>query len=180
MNINEIQILNTNLIEPKRRGKPPKNKQVDNDLNIIEVKKEKKIKEIKVKKNIEIVKNPSQSIIKVKSDSKENNSMDDALENDKVFLWGLNQIDSILLKIYEKDYLDKKLKLNLKSDQENNKNNKNNQDNQSKIIRTNDKEFNPHSTYTPYDYNFLNLEYERIENELNQMVNLDGCSHDFV
>ena len=65
-----INIINT----PKKRGRPPKNKQnniIDDNVENIN-KKENKIKEIKVKKNIEIIKNPKQPIIKIKSDKKEN------------------------------------------------------------------------------------------------------------
>ena len=157
-----INIINT----PKKRGRPPKNKQnniIDDNVENIN-KKENKIKEIKVKKNIEIIKNPKQPIIKIKSDKKENKSMKDALEDKEVLLWGLNQIDSILLKPYEKDYLSNK-----------NENSKKHNDEKKTIVivKTKDKEFNPDSTYTAYDYDFLNKEYDRIDKELSQMVNLD-------
>lgn len=116
---------------------------------------------IKIKKNIELVKTCKQTIIKIKSNTNDNKikSMDTALENDEVLLWGLNQIDSILLGIYENNYI------------RNKKNNKN----QTQILtKTTDTEFNPNSNYSVLDLDFLNNEYERIDNELSNLSNLDN------
>lgn len=177
MESDEVKSSNTNITSiVKKRGRPPKNiiNNITNDDNnqndnIENIKKDKlkKPKEIKVKKNIEIIKNPKQNIIKIKSDKKENKSMKDALEDNEVMLWGLNQIDSILLKPYIKDYLSNK------KDKNNDILKINNDEKKTVIIKTQDKEFNPNSTYTVYDYDFLNKEYERIDKELSQMVNLD-------
>lgn len=115
--------------------------------------------EIKIKKNLEIFKKPKQQIIKVKSNEHEKKSMRDLFEAKQVLLWGLNKVDSIMLNLYEKDFSKKTDKLK--------------KEDKITIIKvktkTTDTEYNPDSSYSIYDIEFLNKEYERIENELSNM-----------
>ena len=72
-----------------------------------------KLSECVVKKNIEIIKNTKPKIISIKKDTFDKMSMEESLQNNKVLLWGINTIDSILLKKYENNINLKKKKITL-------------------------------------------------------------------
>lgn len=146
---------NSNLMPLKKRGRPPKNN------NIIIIENNVITKEIKVKKNIEIIKNPKPKKLKIKSNTIDKKSMEDSIKDDEVNLWGLNQIDSLLLEPYEKKYTKDKLsKINNTITNINTK--------------TTDKKYNPNSKYLLCDLDFLKKEKERIENDINQMKVYDN------
>jgi hypothetical protein len=121
----------------------------------------------KVKKNINIFKKDKTVKIKLSSKEPKKKSMDDALKSNEVLLWGLNRIDSILLskypnkknnynkKINNQEIINKKIKL------------------LDEIQKTLDTEYNPFHTYNICDLDFLNLEYDRIENKISQMLDLN-------
>lgn len=121
----------------------------------------------KVKKNINIFKKDKTVKIKLSSKEPKKKSMEDALKLNEVLLWGLNRIDSILLSKYpnKKNNYDKKM------------NGEEAIDNKIKPIdeiqKTLDTEYNPSHTYNICDLDFLNLEYDRIENKISQMLDLN-------
>lgn len=122
----------------------------------------------KVKKNINIFK--KDKFIKIKSSIQPiKKSMIDALKLNEVNLWGFNSIDSILLGLYEKN---KKTNNNMYINDiyDNYINNKNNE------IKTLDTEFNPNNHYNICDLDFLNNEYNSIENKINK---LDDSSEEY-
>lgn len=171
--------MSDNIIK-KKRGRPSKN----NAEN-----KEKKSTVI-IKKNIEIFKKEKIKcpVIKVKSNIEEKGlvknsvgkSMEESLKTKEVMLWGLNSVDDIILKLYEKDFLkssqcqnqnliDENSNQVLLSDSDINPNPNNpnpNNPNLNSNAKTTDTIFNPSHDYGPQDINFLNQEYVRIENEL--------------
>lgn len=120
-------------------------------------------KTIKVKKNITIFKKKNDNkIINIKPIQKvEKKSMDDALEKNEVNLWGLNIIDSILLKKYDHNQIINKKKSDIVNGVDN------------ILQKTKDLEFDPEHTYTWIDLDFLNKEYDRIEKRLEQMIELN-------
>ena len=133
-------------------------------------------KKIKIKKNIEILKKESKPIIKVKSNINETGlvkksigkSMDDAFKANEVMLWGLNSVDSIILELYEKDFVNK-IKKSKKDEGLNEKINSNN-NNTLNENGDNDEQkyFEPFRTYEFKDMDFLNKEYERVDEKLIQ------------
>lgn len=92
---------------------------------------------IKIKKNIVNSDNGKKKL----NLKKKSYSMKEALEKNEVLLWGLNKIDSIILNIYEIDYIKKRKK--------------------------NINKFNPNNIYTIDDIEFLNQQNNLIENKLN-------------
>lgn len=130
---------------------------VPKDLNDLENQKI-----TKIKKNINIFK--KDKIIKIKITSKEpkKKSMEEALKSNEVLLWGLNCIDSILLNKYQ----------NIKKKESEKKTENNNLNKVKHIEKTQDTEYNPSNTYNICDLEFLNLEYDRIENKICQMDDL--------
>ena len=121
-------------------------------------------KKIKVKKNINIFKKDKTVKIKLTSKEPKKKSMEDALKSNEVLLWGLNRIDSILLAKYPNN---KKIFLNKKTNEHETLDNKIKQIGE--IQKTLDTEYNPSHTYNICDLDFLNLEYDRIENKLSQI-----------
>lgn len=122
----------------------------------------------KVKKNINIFKKDKTIKIKLTSKEPKKKSMEDALKSNEVSLWGFNGVDSILLSKYpynKKNNIDKKM------------NEQEIIDNKIKQIeeiqKTLDTEYNPSHTYNTCDLDFLNLEYDRIENKISQMLDLN-------
>lgn len=114
------------------------------------------IKKIIPKKNIKITSN--KSIIKIKSNEEENLSMEDSFKLNKVLLWGLNKVDSIILEINEKQNLKKSI-ISTKSIKSN------------KILtKTNDTEYDPSHIYNTCDIDFLNKEYQKIEIKISKMT----------
>lgn len=115
-----------------------------------------KKKNSKVKKNINIFKKDKTIKIKLKSKEPKKKSMEESLKSNEVLLWGINRIDSILLNKYE-----------------NNKNLDKIDNTKVEIIeKTQDTEYNPLNTYNICDLDFLNLEFDRIENKISQMKDL--------
>ena len=122
----------------------------------------------KVKKNINIFKKVKIVKIKLTSNEPKKKSMEDALKSNEVLLWGFNRIDSILLDKYP----------NVKNNNHIRKINEQNlSNNEIKAIKetqkTLDTEYNPSNTYNICDLDFLNLEYNRIENKISQMFDLN-------
>jgi len=125
-------------------------------------------KKNKVKKNINIFKKDKTIKKKLASNEPKKKSMEEALESKEVLLWGTNQIDSILLAKYpnnKKNNIDEKMN---KSETLDNKIKQ-----IGKIQKTLDTEYNPSHTYNTCDLDFLNLEYDKIDNKFNQMVDLN-------
>ena len=131
-----------------------------------------------VKKNISIFK--KDKTIKIKSTPiPKKKSMDEAIETNEVLLWGLNKIDSILLTPYEKNYIKSKTKSAKTNTIEKNKISKTDTSNgtvninkQKYYIKTIDKEYIPSHTYNILDLDWLNEEYERIDNKINQLTDI--------
>lgn len=122
----------------------------------------------KVKKNIDIFKKDKTVKIKLTSKEPKKKSMEDALKLNEVLLWGLNRIDSILMAKYpniKKNNCDKvtnkKNVLDIKNEL------------LEEIQKTLDTEYNPSNTYNICDLDFLNLEYDRIEKKISQMLELN-------
>jgi hypothetical protein len=141
-----------------------KNKTINKTEEINEITK----KIPKVKKNINIFKKDKTIKIKLTSNEPKKKSMEDALKSNEVLLWGLNRIDSILLAKYpnnKKNNIDEKMN---KPDILDNKIKQ-----IGEIQKTLDTEYNPSHTYNICDLDFLNLEYDRIENKISQMEDLN-------
>ena len=122
-------------------------------------------KKIKVKKNIDVFKkiNP---IIKIKNDVHKKKSMVEALKDNEVLLWGLNQVDSLIIKQYEIDYKKpKSKKTNNKIEPK---------INIVQLKKTTDTEYNPEhkSKYNYLDLNFLNTEYDVVDNKISKFTDL--------
>lgn len=128
----------------------------------------------KIKKNVDILKKIN-SNVKTISNQQQNlisnqnsiaNSMIDSLKNNQVLLWGLNQIDTILLDIYEQN-------INLKPS---NKSNEHIQNNTIKNVfaKSSDNIYDPTHTYTTADLEFLNNEYTRIDIQISKMTTVDS------
>lgn len=127
-------------------------------------------KSLKVKKNITIFK--KDKIVKIKqTEIKKKKSMDEALDLGEVNLWGLNKIDSILLNDYEKKFKPEKIRKSTKLIKSNEIEEEKNKPPQ--IVKTTDTEYIPNNKYTWKDLEFLNAEYDRIEEQLSQMVDLN-------
>jgi hypothetical protein len=147
----------------------------------IQIKIDKKIS--KVKKNINIFKKDKTVKIKLSNvNTQKKKSMEDAIKQNEVLLWGLNRVDSILLGIYENNNnqnFEKIIKLKNKFDNENKFTNMTNElnnlnipNNKFKIEKTTDTEYIPENTYNICDLEFLNMEYDKIEKKINQMIDL--------
>jgi len=91
-------------------------------------------------------------IFKINSDDNNLISMEDSLKLNQVLLWGLNQVDSIILKKYEDEFI-KSFKIHKKNYYSDNK-------------ELNHSEYDPKYNYYYNNLDFLNIEYERIENKL--------------
>jgi hypothetical protein len=132
--------------------KPNKSKGLKKNISIF-----KKDKTIKIKP---ICKSISQE--KLNSQEK---SMDMAIKDNEVLLWGLNKIDSILLGLSDphKNYnkFDNKLNFSLDKDIHEIQTNK-----------TKDKEYNPDNKYNLFDLDFLNMEYDRIDKKISELTDL--------
>lgn len=108
-------------------------------------------------------------MIKINTETHKHKSMNDALKDDEVLLWGLNQVDSLILASYELNYFKqniiKKINLNEQIKMSINK----------KIIceKTNDIQYNPSNTYNHCDLQFLINEYDRIDYDLSMMKELN-------
>jgi hypothetical protein len=131
-------------------------KSIINDLSIIND------KSIKIKKNLNIFK--KDKIIKIKSNIPIKKSMIKALEDKEVLLWGINRIDSILLELYDKEYIKSKKNKSKENKSEENKLEEN---------KTIDTEYIPKNKYYICDIDFLNLEYDKIEKKIGQMIDLN-------
>ena len=119
-----------------------------------------------LKKNISIFKKDKTIKIKpiCKSISQEK-SMDMAIKDNEVLLWGLNKIDSILLgsESHNKNYIRCGNKLNDSLDKDTH---------EIQTNKTKDKEYNPDNKYIMFDLDFLNMEYERIEKKISEITDL--------
>ena len=108
-------------------------------------------------------------MIKINTETHKHKSMNDALKDDEVLLWGLNQVDSLILASYELNYFKqniiKKINLNEQIKMSINK----------KIIceKTSDIQYNPSNTYNHCDLQFLINEYDRIDYDLSMMKELN-------
>jgi hypothetical protein len=123
---------------------------------------------IKVKKNIDVLKtkNKKNQMIKVKNDIYKKKSMGEALKDNEVLLWGINQIDSVILKPYELNYKKPETK---NTDKNNSITNIENQYKKTTDI----KYFSGHKNkYNYLDLDFLNSEYERIDKEISSFTEL--------
>ena len=126
-----------------------------------------------VKKNISIFK--KDKTVKIKPNSiPQKKSMDNAIIGNEVLLWGLNRIDSILLSPYEKNYQKYKTKSVDSINTDEFKTQKNNIDLKIDNLsnKTTDKEYISTHKYDLCDLDFLNMEYDRIENKISQMTEL--------
>lgn len=90
-------------------------------------------------------------ILKINNDDNKSISMEESLKLNQVLLWGLNQVDSIILNKY-KDKILKPIKIYKKDTLD--------------TIELNHIEYNPKYNYSYNNLEFLNKEYERIENKL--------------
>lgn len=123
-----------------------------------------------VKKNITIFKKDKP--IKIKSTLvPKKKSMDEAIKANEVLLWGTNKIDSILLTPYEKNYTKSKTKSD-KSEITDSTETTTNSDEQEELIKTWDQEYIPSHKYNISDLDWLNKEYDRIENKISQLTEI--------
>ena len=108
-------------------------------------------------------------MIKINTEIHKLKSMNDALKYNEVLLWGLNQVDSLILASYELNYFKPNIikKINLNEQITISINNK--------IIyeKTSDIEYNPSNIYNHCDLQFLINEYDRIDNDLSLMKELN-------
>ncbi len=113
----------------------------------------------KVKNNISFFKKDKPLKINLHYDkSMHNKSMDEAIMSNQVLLWGLNKIDSILLNPYEKNYSRLKIKQNITTNN---------------VKMTDDDITNKYiHKYTHHDLNWLNHEYEIVENKILKLTDL--------
>lgn len=111
-----------------------------------------------VKKNITIFKKDKP--VKIKSTQiLQKKTMDDALEANEVLLWGINKIDSITLNEYvkKKNIQLTQSTLNLPTNT---------------TLQTLNSTYIPTNHYTIADLDFLNIEYDKIENKILKMTDL--------
>ena len=96
--------------------------------------------------------------------------MKEALEANEVLLWGLNQLDSIIIKSYEQDYKKPSTKSNESEDKDLSE--LENIITIDKLCKTTDTEYNSNNKYNYLDLDFLNLEYERIDKKISGLTDL--------
>jgi sulfur transfer complex TusBCD TusB component (DsrH family) len=135
-----------------------------------------------VKKNIFIFK--KDKTIRIKSTPvPKKKSMDEAIKTNEVLLWGTNKIDSILLTPYEKNYAKSKTKSDKSetteitdeieiTDETEITDKIANSDKQEEPIKIMDSEYIPSHKYNITDLDWLNKEYDRIENKISQLTEI--------